>query len=813
MRCLLRLSRLTLPALVGLLLPLAASRAADPLHLLDRFGPDGLPFTQDDPLAVGGFASEFRITAMAGDACSEEGALGDPPVKDRSGGAAGTHGHQNGHPPYDKTGRSLNLDSGKNHKTRPNPPEMLGNQVTEQPFDLTAWLAAVNLGDGGVSRMRIFPDDLQWLPVDGTVPGRDWGPGGSGLQDVWPSETKDLHLDGFGMSYRDIKNDGGLAMGIGKETWEKIGLKEFALDMAVQQVFIESFVLEMMNLETDKAALSGNYTMDLAGLQLFLDFDGMPETTVVNLDGEHWWSDAPGTGSCKASLNGVSVRLGDHVDPKYPFTKKPSDYFAEKRIPIILPKVNFTGTLDFSNWGGSSFECKDIWSSLMSVQEQPQVKWILDRLKSVGVDLEQLVIKAMMSSSGRIKSRLDYLDSLATTLKTKDYDQVSQYSGLAGPPQQGESDYFKTPFDRIALGTLRELGQFNPADWGPWLGVGDPPALKQIRGMRHLQGMDNGEMARDKFESIADGSLVTIEERMDDKGGWRYNGGATYLSKSAMIFGNSVGAKNQRETTYRGDPKLHFLYDPLEKFSDDARKQLPDLLKHYARWWIHPRLDLIDPYLGAEGERTAAWTSLDILFEHEPNDRTKSLRVDWPPPNYHFGRSQILAFRAGSGGIPNGGANPPYNVKTDEAFSFHGLASVDPLAGTVAIAATLTKAGNYSLNLSDSRVDKNKAFGWDEIWEIPTQDQIPTQNSSEIRWLTGGANHHSEADSEFEWRWDLDGDGAVDSRHLQQMASTGTYAWLFGYQTKSSAGTRGRTGFCLAPTTSQARDMLDKLAP
>jgi hypothetical protein len=823
--------------LLTLLLWLPCCGAGD-LHLLDRFGPDGLPFTRDDPLAVGAFASEFRIGAMAGDACSEEADLGlTPPVPDRSGsgGGSGAHGYPGGHPAYDKTGRSKDLEG--NHKARPNPrdlfnagPPVTDNLITKTPLDMAVWLAAINLESGTVHRMRVFPDDLQWEGPDGNL--GDWGPGGNGLGDVWTgSQTQDLHLDTFGLSYRDIKNPGGLALGINKETWKKIGLTGIELDMAVQQVFVESFVMEMMNLQTNKAALSGNHTMDLAGLQLFIGFDNMPGKKIIDLSG--LW---PGDGSCTASLDGATIRLGDHVDPKTPFTGLPSEYFRKRRLPIVIEKVAFTGTLDFTGapWPFSKFDkidCQSLYDGIMVEQSTGTLGSFLRILKNPpsvlgwqpsGIDVIDLVNTWVMDSNDKIKDRLDYLDDLAASTDTPAMKQqlleVAKYSGLAGPPQTG-TENLKGPFDRLALGTLDAVGQFHPQDWGEWQGVGDPPVLKQVRGMHRLQDKNGTVMSKQEFEAAAGGTLISVEDRLQNRGGWRYNGGGTYLSKSAMLFGNSLGAKNQSPKGYRNDPDFQFEYDPLEAYSDEARKQLPDLLTHYARWWIHPRLDLIDPYIQTEEDQAAAWTSLDILFDHgaDPSGstKTKSLPLDWPPPNYNFGRSQILAFRAGSGGVPKRnttGGEPPYNVKTGDALLLQGMASVDLVSGTLSIAGGLTKPGQRSLLFGTPLGGSNSPrFGWSPIMDFSSQ-AAPSSNLSKRRWLTGGANHHFEGNAEFEWRWDLDGDGTTDSPHLQQMADVEPYAGLFAYQTTADGGKKGRTGFFLVPTNDPAREALEKLA-
>lgn len=798
--------------LLVLTLSLAPRTGANDLHLLDRFGPDGLPFTRDDPLAVGAYASEFRAAAMAGDSCSEETSFAlTPDVQDHKGTVlGGAHAYPNGHPDYGISGRSKALEG--THVAREDLNTWLDNLILDQPFDLMTWLSAINLEDGSVLRVRVFPEEdlpMPWQDPDEDVSGREWQPNGSGLDEVWQGPTRNLHLDGFGMSYRDIMNPGGLAMGISNETWQKIGLSGPRLDMAVQQVFLESFVLEMMNLENDKAALSGNYTMDVAGLQLFIDFEGLPDQTIIDLDAPVFLGmSLPGEGSCSAGLNGVSMRLGDHVDPLTPFTDPPSEYFKTRRIPILIPEVRFTGSLEI---GSRSADCQEMYDALMESRESGVIAWILDKIQSVGFDIEQTVIDWILSSSSRIQNRLDYLDSLADALSDGEYERVAEYSGLAGPPQQGESDNLKTPFDRIALGTLKELGQFNPKAWNPWLGIGDPPALKQIRGLHRLQEGGGSAISQEEFEAAAEGDLVTVEDRLAAKSGWRYNGGASYLSKSAMLFGNSVGAKNQTAKTFRNDPDLAFDYNPLEPLSDDARKQLPDLLRHFARWWIHPRLDLIDPYFEAEGSQIAAWTSMDILFDQE-DDETKSLEIDWPPPNYQFGRAQVVAFRAGAGGVPDSASDPAYNVKTEHAVSVHGLLSVDFEGGTLAIAGTVMRepAGGSAqvINMSPARNSTGKGFGW--VGPLPLE-ALSESNGSAIRWLTGAANHHREANAEFAWQWELDGNQETDSKHLQQMAEVAAVASLFAYQTKGDGNVRGRTGFSSVITDSGLIDQYTTL--
>ena len=62
---------------LALALALALASGAAAAGLVGRFGPDGIPFTFDDPLAVGASASPVRYGAFGADACSEEEGAGE----------------------------------------------------------------------------------------------------------------------------------------------------------------------------------------------------------------------------------------------------------------------------------------------------------------------------------------------------------------------------------------------------------------------------------------------------------------------------------------------------------------------------------------------------------------------------------------------------------------------------------------------------------------------------------------------------------------------------------------------------------------
>ncbi len=742
------------------LLTLFHSLGAQELSIVERFGPDGLPFTHDDPLRLGGYASQNRFSAMAADACAEEV----------------VHPHP--------TGGGVQADPKINsHPSRPGVADFVANGAgptltLEAPFDLTMWVSGTNLEDGRVGRYRAFPEG-EWLSqIEEAALERGWVTGwqdtwaeadmdalmkgtadfeaGAGDRDMNPvhapgSPIKDLHLETLGLSYRDIKNQFGFPIAVKQETlmkfekfWNRVKDEIDEFHMFSQQAYVESWVSELTNLNTFDAGVSGNFVVDMAGLQMYQQ---------VSFEKEE--------GGCTATVDQLPLELGGPVNiinwTTYDKDTGIQDYFAEQRFDYVWKHTDLDGL-----WG----ICDGVKGLIKGLAE--------DKLKK---KLEPMDIAASLMDKSS-------LDSGKMTL----FEAIAVYSGLAN---RGA----KNVFDRLSLSVLTFFAQFKPTEWSPWA---------------HLPG----DQAMMGFKSPKD--LTSSQDVLNSQTGWRYNGGGTYIGKSMWLYGNSR-SKDESEIRNSADVNngVKHLLAANKSTHLDRVDEAPDILWSYAMEWLYVRNDFIDPYEEEGGSFVANWYERDALIER-PDTTVAPIPIDWPPPNYGFGRAQVGTFRAASGGDPvledsttPGAPRKIANVSKGTFQLWSGMISIDPVSRTYSLLGAMKVANtggvfDFSGTYYDKRIGTTSKFTWSEprgFGAGGTHVELPSylENTSGIRWLTGGVLSHYEKKAEFRWGWDFDSSqaGDLDSGHLQQMGDVGTaeFGALFAVQTKAEGGNKGRTGF------------------
>jgi hypothetical protein len=751
---------------------LVATAPAQDLGVAERFGPDGLPFSHDDPLAVGASASKVRYGAMAADSCSED--------------------HTHPHP----AGAGTDIEAPlTNHPARasvndygsfPTP-----NFVLEAPFDLTMWVAGINLTDGRVGRFRIFPEDpAGWLEdldytadergwvtgwtshtdpdlgalMDGNITESDAGAGDRDMQNVFSGgAVKELHLETMGLSYRDIKdstaNQHDLPLAVKQETletmtdfWRKFENKVNELHLTCQQAYIEAWVTELMSLENYASGISGNFVLDLTGEQIIQR---------VNY--------SKSKAGCEVGFSDLPFDLGGPVIHNMGGYESIVNYFLNERWTYLW-SYHFERGLTCA-----------IGDFLVGIEETAKEK-TAEKLEPMDLaadlfDAEGLDASSSGSGGTHIRggSETDGLNESSSL-----YEIIAAYSGLAG---RGS----KNVFDKFALSVMIFFAQFKPTEWSPWAYVDASEAMMG-------------------FETTD--PLLTTQQTMQGGDDFRYNNGSSYIGKAMWIYGNSNGQDGNGLGTNddRGDQQKH-------RFGNgDAAHALnlndtPDILKSFAMQWLHVRVDVIDPYLYEESRMAASWKDKDILIDHASTEG--ELLVDWPPPNYGFGRAQVVSFRAASGGEPSTPMGLAANVDTNTSQIWQGLVSIDPLTATYSVLGSMSKVAEtpyLDFSAGVQAYPGDGLFTWSEpraLGPAGTTPQVPSyfDDSTPYRWLTGGANHWREANTVLRWGWDFDtSDGAdIDSQHLQQMADIegSTYGALFSVQTQADGGAKGRTGFSL----------------
>lgn len=729
------------------LLVVAAPRAqAQGLGLIERFGPDGLPFTQDDPLHVGGSASRIRFGAMAADNCSEERSL--------SGGGQASHGHTNqthpGNPPYVK-----DLGRNKGHKARPTPGDYEGNNfVTQAPFDFTLWITGTTLHDGRLNRFRAFPEDTTWTNQDNVNPDRGWVTGWSSedqeMDQVTTSGIKNLHLETMGLGYRDLKPNHGLPIAIKYETLDQFpdfqqqaGDKFSLLDMGSQQAYCEAWVAELMNLDNNETGISGNFVLDLSGLEIhaLMALDQIKEKQFGV--------------ECKVDVAALPIDLGGPLGTTGTYSRV-TPYFLAEKWPDLWPiikeelrcEVPLLGEVDPPDWAIQFFEGK----------ARDKVADELARLDR-GIDKFELIDADI-------------------------YEQIQNFSGMAG-------ETAKNPFDKVALAAMTVKGGFEPDLWTRW------------------QRIDEQQLMIG-FEPPAGFQVTSTKEELQNAGtNWRYNSGSSYIGKGSMMFGNSRGEDPNRLDIMWGGNGSNF----NRSQHDAAKIDMPDIFWTYAQQWLYVRMDIIDPYIAPEQDRVALWIERDIVIPQEENP---PLPIDWPPPNYFGGRSQVITFRAASGGeivpenVPDAPGGQVVSVDPETALIWKGLISIDPKTRTYAVAGALFKADDpttaWYFGQQYPIWGTNSNLTWSEPREMP---QWPGEflGDTGYRWLTAAANHYTDEVTNLRWAWDFDtsnGNGQIDSVHGQHFSETGSARWggVFSFQPNHQPGgggkvARGRTGFSL----------------
>lgn len=779
---------------VGVLAGLAAGAGAQGLGLLERFGPDGLPFTADDPLKVGGGASAVRFEAMAGDACAESGS--DAIHHDGS--------------------ETSGLGSGNKHTARPSPADYNPSSfVLEAPFDFTAWVAGINLADGRVGRFRVFPEDPNgWIDqlenaasergwfdgftngqdepdltalARGTIGDIDDGWGDRGMENVFSGgPVKEIHLSTLGLAYRDVKPAFGFPIAIKQRTLEAFGdfwstlernltaggrrpqvvNAKDGIHLFCQQAYIESWVVEMTNLEEKTSAISGNFVMDVAGEQILQVINNYKKVKCV-----------------RVTMYDIMVDMGGPIGevPDDPSLgrgyDKISDYFLEQRWDYIWEKARIrkSGLCNLASDGLIERKAKQ------AVREK----------------FEPLDDAAALMDATELDDGTDNL-----------YGLIGAYSGLAGRDA-------KNVFDKFALSVLMYFGQFKPTEWSSWQYV-DQSEL--------MMGFD------------ADIDLTSSQAALEAQDGWNYNNGGTYISKAMWLFGNSLGKDENglgiSDATGNDDPR-NFTHR-LSQSNQAHRQQLdntPDILDSYAKDWLNAKMDILDPYASETKNSRLVWRERDIIVQ-KPGDGA-TVYVDWPPPNYGFGRAQIGSFRAASGGeaapAPLGSdvidasrpiSDAPMNLDHRRMQLWTGLISIDPVTQTYSVAGIMVTPADESryFDMTNGTGDAlyppaNPGAPPDDenhlSWSVPRPLGTPDEYkgifdlTGPYRWLTGGLNDHVEADTRVRWAWDFDTAGGrdLDSFHLQQMAETGSAEWsgLFAVQTGAGGGSdgEGRTGFAV----------------
>ncbi len=727
-----RLSR-PLALLFLIVMGLPAVAQAQGLSLLQRFGADGLPFTWDDPLAVGAGASPFRFVAMGGDACSEESALAEN-------GARSAHGHGSGHPSQGDSGVESTILS---HASRPAPDQLVENMITNAPFDFWGWVGAMNLKDAGMVRFRMFPEDTAWVE-DSPSYQRGWGnnswtskESSGGIDQIWQggSRARNLHLEALGLAYRDVKQPQGFAIAVKSDTLKLYPkfpskLADAELNLFSEQAYLEGWVVEMVNLDNQSAAISGNFVADLAGLRITMKLDNISKQKM----------------GCTATVNGVRFVIGGPV-MEFQLAdneKKPSEFVEAKYVDDLAQQIADKTDI-------SPVLCAIAAAFLVDIKEEAR-KEILKKIR-------------------------EEVDPIHALVGTEDFQVIGLYSGLAGRTR-------KNPFDKVALGTLEHVGQFQPHQWLAWKVVGDIPT------------------AFDFDLSAANLQLQTSKTVLQGGGNdtdWRYNYGSTYLGKSGMLFGNSAGAHDK--STARQIP------------SDQAIHKTPDVLQSFAKQFVYLFMDVVDPHRLEVAERKAQWKSIDILF---PKEARPGVTVDWPPPNFNFGRAHVVSMRSGSGGeITNANGSDAVGIDPTSALLYNFLACIDPESMTYSMAGSVQKRGAAPYDTQalarDNPPTPKANFGWTPPLPLPEQFPAGFVNDSGLRWLTAGTNRTLEAQSELRWAWDFELDGTFDSEHAQHMSDVGgaEFGAVFAFQPTSQDGAKGRTGFSLVPMTESARTALE----
>lgn len=750
------------------LLLLAVGVGAGELGLARRFGPDGLPFTPDDPLAPGGSAVGQRFMAAAGDACSEH-------TRD------GAHQHGGSHPEPGSVLTDTGLSPAGGHTARTladmvGPPSDPGRGlVLQAPFDWTIFVMGMNLDDAQMTRHRVFPSDDHWTdPATEANHGsrgwvtRGWTAEEQGMERVHQPgmPVKDLHVDALGLSYRDVKPEDGFSMGLHWETIDRFpplnldpeepeGIKKHfkpeyggRVDMLSQQSFVQGWVTELLDLNTHENGVSGNFVVDTAG--------GQPLGTMGFSEGRM---------GCNLVIRALPINLGYPSSPNFPY---PATTTFEQLV-VDMPRPEFGGLpqVDY----------------LIQTAELEGFTCMLAKL--IGIDPKQIALGIAREKARKRTRKLDEIVALFGP-DLNDYANIGLYSGLAGREA-------KNPHDRLLLTLLEKSGQFKPTQWLKWIHVGaDPVASLGFNGGRRSE---MGAAIARELEPVVTESTQKV---MTQATGWRYNFGNTYLAKSMMLFGASEGRRSVP-------------YGQLVPVPE--RQGAPDILESVAKQWVHVRMDVIDPLLYPERGGLARWRNYDALIDHGNDDAANDAAVvvvDWPPPNFGFGGAQVSSFRAGSGGQITGRRQdrPDLAVATVldpvSVTQLQGLVCVDPVTMTYSIAGGgFDDAGaiEFTPSRRPEMMDSMGAlhFSWTQprpLTELPPQ----LRNASGLRWLQASVNHHGEGHSEVRWMWDFERDDQIDSEHAQHMADVGasTAAGLFAYQSGGDGGL-GRTGFRLVP--------------
>lgn len=758
MRSVLALATSTL-FLVGLL---AGPAGAQGLTLVQRFGPDGLPFTYDDPLAPGGSASGARFAAMAGDSCSE--------VHPHA-----AHDHNGGHPNPSEVKTDEGLSQANNHKGR-QPPDLVtpddpgSNLVLDAPFDWTVWVAGMNLDDAQMTRHRAFPTDDHWTDPD-TEMNHDfrgwvttgWTPGEEDkMGDVFQpgARIKDLHVDALGLSIRDVKPKMGWGIGV---QWETLDYFEFGemkdkfdpqygarLDFMGQQAFVQAWVSELVNLNTHENGISGNFVVDISGSQP-LGTMGFEKCKM----------------GCCFELRDLPVELGGYAG-EFPQDVSMEQLVMEVPRPYYNNKPQFDYVFDTGSLNGTV-------------------------MLFIPCEAIRGIAKGMAASEARKKMK--ELDEIISLVPDDDWANIGLYSGLAGREA-------KNPNDKLLLAMLEKGGQFKPVYWLKWIYIGGDP-VGQLGFSESEFGQQLGEVIEQQDDLEITSTMDVFGDQGTGSGKWRYNHGNTFMAKSMMLFGTSDAE--------RGQPPGNVAV-PL-----DQRMKTPDLLETVAKNWLYVQMDVIDPLKAPEDRGLAVWRNFDALIGHEDpagGDGPKpTVVVDWPPPNFSFGAAQISAFRSASGGVIT---QSGYGVEPLDARNKHssreptlvdpsqgtlalGLVSIDPDTMTFSLAGGIIGEGaiEYAPTRRPELVDAGVLhFSWSKPQPLTTLPGHLDQDGG-LRWLQAAVNHYREGDAVVKWMWDFERDGSVDSEHAQQMADIGSseMAAAFAYQESANGG--GRTGFTL----------------
>ncbi len=745
--------------------PAGGAGAGKPLSIVGRFGPDGMPFTHDDPLAVGGGAAPMKFGAMVADSCSEE--------KSNVGDFKSAHGHIEGpgHPRAegDKGTRTApDLSAANKHEPHELPSELIANEganlVLKAPFDWEVWISGMNLASGQMTRHRAFPTDDHWTDTntERNHAYRGWVTGWTGeeakMEKVLPtgSKVKDLHLATLGLSYRDVKPWDGWALGVHWETLDHFKLEikdrfkpEFGgrLDMLAQQGYVQGWVAELLNLNNFENGISGNFVVDVAGAN--------PLGTMGFSEGKM---------GCNLVVRDLPVELGGYAGEHPP-------NITFEQLAVELPQEKYGGlnqldyVIEMGNFEG--FTC------------------LLAQM--FGIDLKQL---AKTMAEPKVREKMKALDLIVQTFLTDDdYKNIGLYSGLAGREA-------KNPGDKLVLALLEKTGQFKPTEWLKWVYLGANP----IAAIGFGQG-ENAQAIRGLLEPVVTESSTKV---MTAQQGWRYNFGNTYMGKGMMIYGAS---DSKRPAPVR--PPLAELV-PVE-----VRKRAPDLLESFAKQWLHVRMDVVDPLEWPEKAGTALWKEYDALIAHPDELDKDGVTVDWPPPNFNFGKAHVDTFRSGSGGKPRpsgGGPNPPpVDVLPETTMQFQGMISIDPENMTYSVLGAgigsndVDPSGKGDIVFGQKPKEAVPSRPWNDLgWTKPRPlTAWPASgalaNDTGLRWISAAANHYREAKSVVKWMWDFERDGAIDSEHAQQLADLGgsRRVAVFAFQDETQDGYRGRTGFQL----------------